>query len=75
MKKLSLLLALMLVLSSCTQTTPYGKCIGVMDKESEGKEYAISWWNSFVGIIFVETLIVPTVTILWDIKCPVGSSK
>lgn len=73
MKAVALLLAMSLMISGCTQSTSYGKCIGVADTESQNKEYAISWWNSFLGIVFSETLIVPAVVVLWDIKCPVGN--
>jgi hypothetical protein len=71
-KKFSILLVLMLTLSGCTNHTNYGKCVGVMDTEDPAKEYAVSYWNCFLGFIFSETIIVPAVVILTDLKCPVG---
>lgn len=72
MKKL---LLLSLLLAGCTTQTPYGKCIGALDKEDPKLTYAISGWNAFLGVIFSETIIVPAVVILYEIKCPVNSNE
>lgn len=59
------------LLSACTSSNAGGKCIGVLDKEQPGVEYRLATRNVVVGVVFVETLIVPAVVVFDEIKCPV----
>jgi hypothetical protein len=73
MKKLlaSLLVCGMLV-SGCTQRNSKGSCVGLMDKDTKGAgEYEVSFWNAFLAVIFVETVIVPIVVVGYMLECPV----
>lgn len=70
MKKLiALLLAVALV--GCTTHTEHGKCVGINDRDP-AKEYVVSIWNVFVGVLFIETLVVPVVMVADQFYCPIG---
>ncbi len=60
------------MLSGCTTRTDAGPCVGVVDQKKPGVEYELSYWNLFVGIVFVETLVVPTVVVLKELECPIS---
>lgn len=72
MKKIALILATTLMLTSCTSSTFYGECIGYGEAEEPGLRYEYSTWNIIVGAIFFETIFVPVIIVLNDLKCPVS---
>lgn len=72
MKNFFLFAVLLVSLTSCTQSTPFGKCIGLMDSPEPGLDYNLSLWNGAVAIFFSGTLVVPVYTLAKDIQCPVG---
>jgi hypothetical protein len=67
-----LAIVLMLLVTSCTGHTRYGQCIGIDDVGDQNLIYRPSVWNILIGIIFVETIIVPLVVILTEAECPVA---
>jgi hypothetical protein len=73
MKRLATLGLVLALAAGCTQRNSKGACVGLMDKETkvEGQEYEISFWNAFLGVIFVETVIVPIVVVGYMLECPV----
>lgn len=74
MKKFICILMLLLV-TACTSATKYGSCIGIDDIEEKDRVYKISLWNAALGVIFVETLIVPLWVLAYEIKCPVNTKE
>ena len=70
MKK-SLLVAVCLILSSCTSKTEYGKCVGLNGKENPGLRYEYSAWNIGLGILFFTLILPPVFVVLDELKCPV----
>jgi len=70
-----ILLALALVLPGCNRETPYGKCIGLADDKNPALNYKVDTWNAVMGIVFVETVIVPFVVLNDCIYCPVGAKE
>jgi hypothetical protein len=46
-------------------------CIGLNGKKQAGVEYQYSTLNIVLGIIFVETIIVPVIVVLEGLECPV----
>jgi hypothetical protein len=72
MKKLFLAALAALTLSACTGKTEYGTCIGAFDKENPKLVYKVSAWNVAMGVIFVETIVVPILVIVDETKCPVA---
>ncbi len=71
MKTLALLLVL--GLAGCTSSTRYGDCIGAFDEGDPNLRYSTSGWNVALGIIFIETIVVPAVVIANEARCPVGN--
>jgi len=72
-----LLLPLLLLLTACESSRHvdgYGdaECIGVDDMKDPKLTYEVSTRNVIVGLIFVETIIVPIVTVLDQFYCPVN---
>jgi hypothetical protein len=72
MKKILLIAIACAFLAGCTSRTEYGDCIGLGDDKNAELQYKVSIWNAFLGIIFVETIIVPLVVAVDKIYCPVG---
>jgi hypothetical protein len=72
MKKLAILAMMLVVLSGCTRSTDFGKCIGITDDKKPGLEYSVSYWNVFLGFIFSWTAVVPVVVAVDSLRCPVG---
>ena len=71
-----LLLVLSLgLLASCTYETPTGQCVGLDDERDPRLEYEISTRNALVGVLFVETLLVPGFVLLENLYCPTGKAK
>ena len=72
MKKLILILTAAAFLSGCTGSTPHGPCVGAFEDRNPKKVYKLSIWNTFLGIVFIETLIVPIVVVSNQVICPIG---
>ena len=60
------------ILAGCVSKTDFGPCIGVGDDENQELKYHVSTRNIIVGIIFVETIVVPVVVAVDEYKCPVA---
>ena len=72
MKKLIFCVVVLALCSGCTSRTPFGKCIGVLDKEDPKLDYEIKKTNVAVGILFAATVVIPAIVILTQTKCPEG---
>lgn len=75
MKKTALLLIAALLLTGCTARTEYGDCIGVADEQDPALVYKLDIWNIVVGILFVETIVVPAVVLANQTFCPVDKKE
>ena len=62
----------MAVQSVYTSETPYGDCLGLGETQTDSLVYEVPTGNVIVGIILVETVIVPAYIVLKDLYCPVG---
>jgi hypothetical protein len=64
---------LCLLLSGCRFNTSKGTCVGLAtsDQKKPGVTYKISWRNVIIGVLLVETVIVPAVVLIDDLQCPV----
>ena len=71
MKRLAVIL-MVVMLSACTTHTEYGQCIGIGDDKKPDLEYKLDVWNTFLGIVFFETLFTPIVVLANETYCPVG---
>lgn len=69
MKKLIAILIISL-LAGCTNSTAYGPCVGITDDKDPSKVYKVSAWNTFLAVIFVETIFVPVIVVSNNIQCP-----
>jgi hypothetical protein len=63
---------LFLLITGCTSSTEFGKCIGAFDDEFKQPDlvYKASTWNIALGVIFIETVIVPLFVVLDEAQCP-----
>lgn len=61
-----------LMMSACTSETAFGDCVGFDDDKDPALKYEISTRNVVLGIIFIETIIVPVVVALDEVECPIG---
>jgi hypothetical protein len=72
-----LILAVMVLLTGCrTEAEVNGKmypCVGTNSTRNPNLVYKMSTRNVVVGIIFIETIVVPVVTVLEYLECPVGT--
>lgn len=76
MKKLFILFMLCLFsFSACTSSTEYGECIGAFDDGDPSLVYSTSAFNIFLGVVFIETIIVPVIVLASETKCPVAFKK
>lgn len=75
MKKTALLLLAVLFLAGCTARTEYGDCVGVADEKDPALVYKLDIWNTVVGIVFVETIVVPMVVLANQTFCPVDKKE
>lgn len=71
MKKL-VIACLVVLLTACTTSTEYGKCVGFMGKKNPKLYYELSTMNVILAAIFFETIIVPVMVFLEDLECPRG---
>jgi hypothetical protein len=68
-----ILCALVAVLAAgCTTRTEHGECIGVLQDKKPDLEYKLSGWNTFLAVVFSETIVVPIVVVADEFQCPVG---
>lgn len=72
MKKIILCAAIAIIAAGCTTKTEYGECIGVLQDKKPDLEYKLSGWNTFLAIVFSETIVVPIVVVADEFQCPVG---
>jgi PBP1b-binding outer membrane lipoprotein LpoB len=72
MKKILLIALAAMFLAGCTEKTNYGQCVGIADERDPALIYKLDVWNAALGIIFVETGIVPVVVLANETFCPVG---
>lgn len=76
MKKLIAILLSAAVLAGCTSVTSHGPCIGIGDEDKDpSKVYKVNIGNLIVGIIFIETIVVPIVVAVDQFQCPVADRK
>lgn len=65
-----------LTLAGCTGKTEFGECVGISDADKDPKlMYKPHTMNIILGIIFVETIIVPVWVTLDRLYCPVEVKK
>jgi hypothetical protein len=70
MKKI--LFAIMLALMpACQSATEHGECVGIIEEEDPSLKYEASVRNIVLAVIFIETIFVPLVVLLGEVKCPV----
>lgn len=67
-------LALLLIFSSCTKSTKYGNCVGLYETDPR-LVYEINTKNLILGIVFIETIIVPVYVATEYFYCPIGKVK
>lgn len=73
MKKILLLAIAAVFLTGCTRHTEYGNCIGLVNSRPDPSlVYEVSVWNVIMGVVFIETIIVPVVVLLNSTHCPTG---
>jgi hypothetical protein len=63
------------LLTGCRSEVNKIPCVGLNGKKQAGVEYEYSTLNIVLGIIFVETVIVPVVVVLDRLECPVWVEK
>jgi hypothetical protein len=73
MKKIMVLSAMLatILMSSCTSSTPYGECVGLLEQPRPELVYEVDTGNIVLAVIFGETIIVPVIVALEEYKCPV----
>ena len=72
MKKVIALALAMLVLAACERRTEFGACIGITEDRDPGLKYKMSTRNAIIGIIFIESVIVPIFWLADEFECPIG---
>lgn len=73
MKKILLIAIAAMFLAGCTTRTQYGECVGIGDDKNPALHYKADVWNVFLGIVFVETVIVPLIVVFDETYCPVSA--
>ncbi len=63
------------MLAGCTSSTQFGDCVGVDTPQKPDREYKLSVLNTVIGIVFVETIIVPIIVLKDQTYCPVAVKK
>lgn len=61
-------------LSGCEDHRKGGRCIGVSDDPEPGVKYEVSVQNIVVGAILIETIFVPIIVLLKEIRCPIEAA-
>ena len=75
MKKILLIALAAMFLAGCTENTQYGDCIGIADEKDPTLIYKVDTWNAVLGIVFIETVIVPIIVLTTETFCPVGKKE
>jgi hypothetical protein len=75
MKQIALLAVALMMLAGCTTSTPHGQCIGLNGTENPAKVYEYNATNIVVGVIFMETIFVPVIVALDELKCPIADKS
>lgn len=70
MKKL--VLAMVLLFTGCTSSTPHGQCVGINGVEDPKLRYEYNATNIVIGVIFMEMVVPPVIVVLNELKCPVA---
>ncbi len=69
----AILFGLLAVTSTgCESHTEFGECVGINQEKDPDLKYKTSTLNVVLGVIFVETIIVPVIVLLDEFECPVG---
>lgn len=73
-KKLLTLVFLLGMLSSCTERTKFGECVGMFEEEKRKPDliYKADTGNLIVAVIFWEMIFPPVFVALDQTYCPVG---
>lgn len=73
-KKLTLfgLTGFLVLLVGCTSSTAYGPCVGLGEDRDPHLTYKISVQNLAVGLLFIQTIIVPVFVAADQFYCPSG---
>lgn len=60
--------------AGCTSETQYGRCLGLDDEVQKDPKliYEVDVGNVIVGVVFVQTIVVPIWVALKEFYCPVG---
>lgn len=74
MKK-TIALLFTLLLAGCQSRTDLGPCVGLGDPQKPGLHYKVSVRNIVLGIVFVETIVVPVVVAVDETYCPVNPNE
>lgn len=75
MKRMAFIVAAAALLAACTSRTEHGECIGLADEKKPDLQYRVSTWNVVMGVIFIETIVVPVVVAIDQVYCPVGRTN
>ncbi len=70
--KILLAILAVVVLSSCTERTEFGECIGAFDDKNPELIYKVSVNNVVWGILGGELIAPPIVVLVDQTHCPVG---
>jgi hypothetical protein len=70
-----ILMILLILTIGCTSHTEFGECVGIMEDRDPKLVYEYNNTNIVVAILFSETLIIPAIVILEELKCPVGKKE
>jgi hypothetical protein len=69
--KVAAVIALTL-LAGCQSRTQYGECVGIGDDQKPTLEYRLSVRNTFLAVVFFQTLFVPIIVLANETSCPIG---
>ena len=70
MKRLLVAAALAVMVAGCTSQTAVGPCVGAFDQRDPHLIYKLALFNVFIGILFLETIIVPLIVVADETLCP-----
>lgn len=69
------MMAFLAFLVGCTSNTAYGPCVGLGEEQDPRLTYKVNAQNLAVGLLFVQTIIVPVYVAVDQFYCPVGYKK
>lgn len=73
--KLYFIAILAMILTGCSSSNQYRKCVGLNGHEDPKLAYEYSARNIAVGILFVGLVAPPVFVLLDELKCPIGSAQ